>query len=362
MMLAFCLLALFFSLPLMSQSQTKPFGKLTVRDSSLWETNDKLHMKLCYSYSTNLLNRGEKLYVSPVLSHEGQQALFPSLVFDGKSKKVLSGDRDVVVKAGKVYDQYLCEIEYINSYTDWMQNANLCFTSTVVAADGEKNNYVDCVYDQVEIDSQAVPQNSETTSAKSSKKRRFPLVVTQTPQFALRTNLLLPLMNIGVVVPIGNRWSVGADWYYPWALRSSSHKNCFQLAFLTLEGRYWLGSKHKGGVDNKQYRLRGHSLGAFVATGKYDFERNYKGDQGEFYAAGIDYLYAMPVFKGKLNLEFSLGVGFMHASAYEYTVYTQPGGKAYHDNKNFRKVTNYAGPIKGSIALVLPLKFRKSGK
>lgn len=347
---------------MMSQSQTKPFGKLTVRDTSLWKVNDKLHMKLCYSFSTDLLNRSEKLYVSPVLGYEDQKAVFPAVIFDGKSKKVLSGDRDVIVTVGEVYDHFLLEIEYIYSYTDWMQNANLCFTSTIVAADGEKNEYFDCIYDQVQIDTPAVPQDSETTSAKKSKKHRFPLVVAQPPQFALRTNLLLPLMNIGVVVPIGNRWSVGADWYYPWALRSSSHKNCFQLAFLTLEGRYWLGGKHKAGVDNKQYRLRGHSLGAFVATGKYDFERNYKGDQGEFFAAGIDYLYAIPVFKGKLNLEFSLGVGFMRASAYEYTVYTQPGGKAYHDDKNFRKVTNYAGPIKGSIALVLPLKFRKSGK
>lgn len=33
------------------------------------------------------------------------------------------------------------------------------------------------------------------------------------PVVALRTNLLLPLLNFGVEVPIGNRWSVGADYY-----------------------------------------------------------------------------------------------------------------------------------------------------
>ena len=96
----------------------------------------------------------------------------------------------------------------------------------------------------------------------------------------------------------------------------------------------------------------------FVATGKYDFEHNYKGDQGEFFAGGLDYLYAMPIFKGRLHLELSLAVGFLRASAYSYHVY-QPGGKGYYDDKNFREVTRYVGPLKASVALVVPLRYSK---
>ena len=36
------------------------------------------------------------------------------------------------------------------------------------------------------------------------------------PVAAIRSNFLLPLLNIGVAVPIDNRWSVALDWYYPW--------------------------------------------------------------------------------------------------------------------------------------------------
>lgn len=36
------------------------------------------------------------------------------------------------------------------------------------------------------------------------------------PIMAIRSNLLLPLMNIGMEFPIGNRLSVGIDHYFPW--------------------------------------------------------------------------------------------------------------------------------------------------
>ena len=168
---------------------------------------------------------------------------------------------------------------------------------------------------------------------------------------------MLPLLNVGVEYPIGNRWSVGADVYYPWLFRSSSHKNCIQAFAIEVEGRYWLGKKHKAGEENRPYRLQGHSVGAFAASGKYDFEHNYKGNQGEFYVFGIDYLYAVPIFKGRAHMEFSLALGYFHTSAYDYHVYTKPGGKGYYDDKNFRSVTNYVGPVKATVALVLPLRF-----
>ena len=92
---------------------------------------------------------------------------------------------------------------------------------------------------------------------------------------ALRTNLLLPLLNVGVEVPIGNRWSVGLDYYYPWLTRGfdMTHKDCFQLLFLSPEVRYWFGREHGKGSENWSRRLLGHSIGIFGMVGKYDFGR-----------------------------------------------------------------------------------------
>ena len=170
----------------------------------------------------------------------------------------------------------------------------------------------------------------------------------------LRTNLLLPLLNVGFEVPIGNRWSVAADWYYPWAFRSSSHKNCYQIDILALEGRYWFGSKHSKGEENKQYRLLGHSVSVFAMGGRYDLEHNYKGHQGEYIVGGIDYMYAKTAFKGKAHLEFYFGIGYLYTRAKRYEVFVREG-KGYY-NKDFRKKVTYFGPIRAGISLVFPIK------
>lgn len=36
------------------------------------------------------------------------------------------------------------------------------------------------------------------------------------PVVAVRSNLLVPALNVGIEVPIGTNWSVAADYYFPW--------------------------------------------------------------------------------------------------------------------------------------------------
>ena len=150
-----------------------------------------------------------------------------------------------------------------------------------------------------------VGQVSDTLSVGSEPARQeksYPL--------AIRTNLLLPFLNVGVEVPIGNRWSVGADWYYPWFPRSDFHRNCTQMDGLSVEGRYWMGKSHNRGEVNRTNRLLGHSVGVFAMGGRYDLERDFSGHRGEYVMGGIDYLFAMPVWQKRMHLEFSLGVGY----------------------------------------------------
>ena len=168
------------------------------------------------------------------------------------------------------------------------------------------------------------------------------------PVVALRSNLLVPALNIGVEVPIGTHWSVAADYYYPWVWPKRDNKDCFELLAWGIEGRYWFG-RNRTLFD----RLQGHSIGLYGYMGYYDFERNYHGHQGEFVNVGIDYTYAMAVGKKKtVHFEFSLGVGFIYSQARKYTV-IEPYAPLFSDK--ITKKIGFFGPTKANISLVVPI-------
>lgn len=168
------------------------------------------------------------------------------------------------------------------------------------------------------------------------------------PVAALRTNLLVPALNVGVEIPIGTNWSVAADYYFPWIWPKSDNKNCFEFLGWGIEGRYWFG-KNRTIFD----RLQGHSVAIYGYMGYYDFERNYHGHQGEFINVGADYTYAMAVGKKRsLHLEFSLGVGFIYSQARRYSVIPDHGVLI---SDKYTKHIRYFGPTKANISLVVPI-------
>lgn len=173
------------------------------------------------------------------------------------------------------------------------------------------------------------------------------------PVASVRTNLLVPGLNFGAQVPLGNNWSVGADYYYPWIWPGKTNKNCFEFLGWSVEGRYWFG-KDRMPSD----RLKGHSVGIYTAAGYYDFERDFRGLQGEFISAGADYTYALPIGRRKrVNLEFTLALGYIHAWNKTYSV---PGPEAdlYPDEGTM--MFDYFGPTKAAVSIVVPI-FRKEG-
>lgn len=177
------------------------------------------------------------------------------------------------------------------------------------------------------------------------------------PIFSLRTNLLVPLLNVGLQVPIGNRFSIGADWYYPFLYREWSEQlaqtNCFQALSPGIDFRVYLGKKHAKGRENWQYRLSGHSIGIYASCGRYDVEWQFKGEQAKFVNAGVDYMYSARIGKRRrLRMDFSVGVGYCRSKSVEYQVF-RPGGKAYKTGM-IRDVT-WIGPSKASVSFVIPI-------
>jgi hypothetical protein len=185
-----------------------------------------------------------------------------------------------------------------------------------------------------------------------------PVIIPRTV-LAVKTNVLaIPLANIGVEWAPSPHWSFGLDWYYPWLWRSHTAEGvdyggkCFQLLAGGLDARYWFNS----GKD----RLLGPAIGIFGMGGYYDLEWDYHGFQGEFASAGIELIYACPVFKDKLRLEFNLGLGYFFSRAKEYKVYLE-GGQAFTE-KDMAKDIHFVGPVKGGISLVLPIRSKKGGR
>lgn len=180
------------------------------------------------------------------------------------------------------------------------------------------------------------------------------LALPRIPVTALRSNLLVPALNIGAEVPLGNRWSVSADYYFPWIWPSPKNKDCFELLGWSVEGRYWFG-KGRTAAD----RLQGHSLALYGAGGYYDFERNYEGQQGEFVSAGLDYTYAMPIGRKKrVNLEFTIAVGYIHSWGRNYNVPGE-GGPLFREEGDV--LFDYFGPTKAAVSLVIPF-YGKEGR
>ena len=185
---------------------------------------------------------------------------------------------------------------------------------------------------------------------------------------ALKTNLLYDLaswLNFSVEVPIGDKFSALYYHQFPW-WRWGKANNEFCMRFLSIgaEGRWWFKPMPREKTEKriKRDRLMGHFAGFYVESGKYDFER--KRDicyQGEHWSAGLSYGYSMPIGK-RLNLEFSLSVGYASIAYRGYTP-SEDYEILWRDPDKAGR-WHYIGPTKAQVSLVLPfiIKYQKGGK
>jgi hypothetical protein len=136
------------------------------------------------------------------------------------------------------------------------------------------------------------------------------------PVVLIKTNLLYDMAltpNLGVEVPIGDRYSVEAGFMRGWWL-ARNWSFCWQLEAASLEGRYWFNPREE------RWRYGGWFAGVFAQAGFYDFQLDtYNGLQGEFLMAGGSGGY-MRQLGGAWSLEFSLGLGFLVTEYRRYVV------------------------------------------
>ena len=167
------------------------------------------------------------------------------------------------------------------------------------------------------------------------------------PLFALKTNLLFDVasaLNLEVEVPIGQRWSVAAEWIFPWWLYE---KKQYALEILNgnIEGRYWWGER------SRRDQLTGWFTGVYAGGGYYDVEWKTKGYQGEFFSAGITGGFAHKIGRN-LRMEYSLGIGYLTNKYREYVPQQCGIDGQWHLIKQGNGTSNWIGPTRAKVSLV----------
>lgn len=165
--------------------------------------------------------------------------------------------------------------------------------------------------------------------------------------FNIKTNLLLPLLNVGIEVPIKEKYTIGVEYYYPW-IKPASNRWCAQMLAWFAEGKYWHTPKH--------------GFGVYAGAGYYDFQNNKEGYQGEFTDVGADYTYSISVGKKKwMKVQFNIGLGYIFTTARHYNP-TDDYEHLIKDPSMKRKNSHFVGPTRGGVSLVFPIaKFWKGG-
>ena len=169
--------------------------------------------------------------------------------------------------------------------------------------------------------------------------------------WSVRTNLLydaLLVPNVGVEFYLGRNLSVGGNWMYAWWKNGSTHKY-WRIYGGDINLRWWFGRKAH------EKPLTGHHIGIYGQAVTYDFcdgDRGYMGgepggniwDRASF-AGGIEYGYSHPIAR-RLNLDFTVGVGYLGGQYHEYV--PEDGCYVWQTTKN-RK---WFGPTKAEVSLV----------
>ena len=172
----------------------------------------------------------------------------------------------------------------------------------------------------------------------------FPLVAVSTNLVYDLGGLIRPMSwtpNISVEVPIGKRFSVYAEYDFPWWVTAGNNK-AWEILKWDLGARVWLSRPGKKPMDV----LRGHFVGLDLAGGYYDIEPEHKGYQGEFLMAGLEYGYAFRLAE-RWRLDLYAGAGWLGTKYRFYQGTSDDGHLIYqHDGK-----LNWFGPVKAGLSI-----------
>ena len=128
--------------------------------------------------------------------------------------------------------------------------------------------------------------------------------------------------NIGIVV--NGSWTT-------WSWDDKERR--YALREIAPEVRWYLGKEKRGYV------------GAMYKAGAFNYKFSETGKEGNINGGGITGGYKLPLNRA-LSLDFSLGLGYLHATYDKYNVIDNVRVRAGHDRKN------WFGPVSAGVTLV----------
>ena len=198
------------------------------------------------------------------------------------------------------------------------------------------------VQDSLAVDTPKVEQ--EDKIVKEEKVEEKPAEIVK-PFVAVGTNILYDAIltpNFNAEFPIGNHWSVLAEYTFPWFVTPGNDR-AWQMLKWDIEPRFWF----KGGNRNADKALTGLFVGLDLSAGYYDIEPRHKGYQGEFQLAGLDLGYS---WKLNNNWRFNIAAGFGWMGTH-YRYYEGSDDDAHLLYKNHGRIPWYFGPVKAEAGL-----------
>ena len=221
----------------------------------------------------------------------------------------------------------------VSSPVDWIKSIEI--TESAIAFEVSPNEDVEPRTTTLLVKSGEL--TSEVVVNQAARECKMPVYM------SLQTNLLydaLAIPNIGVEIYLGSNLSLDANWQYAWWRSDKSH-----YYWRTYGGdialRWWFGR------NSRIKPLTGHHIGVYGQMITYDFEIGQKGILADRWSwtTGLEYGYSLPIAK-RLNLDFTLGVGYHWGEFYEYKPIDE------HYVWQATKHRQYVGPTKLEISLV----------
>lgn len=182
---------------------------------------------------------------------------------------------------------------------------------------------------------------------------------------AVKSNLLYDaatMINYAIEVPVGNRFSLVWEHYFPWWVMNDN-RICVQYLTLGGEARWWFLPQPRAATEKREARDRlvGHYVGVYGFWGKADLQWDRTGcyQCDNIFSAGLTYGYVFPISR-HLNLELSASVGYARIPFQHYIPSTD--WQTLYRDRDDEGVTHYFGPTKIQVSLVWPLQFNTRAK
>lgn len=342
-------------------------SRAVVRDIALVQDGCYVQLSMSVRMGASHLASGDRIVLTPRLVGKCDTVDFPQVIVCGRGVYYNYVRDQIAPDAFMIrHAKDSCVTRYVRSlpYQPWMDQATLVITTY----DGDIcGRYATKDELTVSRANERIPQSSLQPDIYKSFRQYHSLL-------ALKSNLLFDaalIPNIEIEAQLGrdSRWSLMAEDWFPWFRTRHNRqgdtnryhrtdqrptKNSWQLWMLGMELRYWFGPR----CDRSRPKLSGTFAGIYAAGGKYDWEYNSSGDQGEFTSLGLTIGHSW-VLNDRLNLELSASGGYVGGPRRHYQGEFDDARLIFqHDG-----CLHYFGPTKLKLSLVwlLPSRFQKKG-